>query len=136
MQAPSQPTNSAERAIGAFYQAAVSKDGLVQQLMPEMVHIPMDRPPMVDEHGNEVQGEGLCLSRPSGEKCLVLVTSYPMFAPLAQEFPQFTRVFANYSLETLLVYTQPGYGFLINPRTSFEFHISAQYAESIRGSLG
>ena len=136
MQAPSEPTNSAERAIAAFYQGASSKDVLVQQLMPEMVHLPMDRPPMVDEHGNEVQGEGLCVSRPSGEKCLVLVTSYPMFAPLAQEFPQYTRVFANYSLETVLVYTQPGYGFLLNPRTAFEFHISAQHAESIRSALG
>ena len=136
MQAPSEPTNSAERAIAAFYQGASSKDVLVQQLMPEMVHLPMDRPPMLDEHGNEVQGDGLCVSRPSGEKCLVLVTSYPMFAPLAQEFPQYTRVFANYSLETVLVYTQPGYGFLVNPRTTFEFHISPQHAESIRSALG
>ena len=136
MQAPSEPTNSAERAIAAFYQGASSKETLVQQLMPETVHLPMDRPPMVDEHGNEVQGEGLCVSRPSGEKCLVLVTSYPMFAPLAQEFPQYTRVFANYSLETVLVYTQPGYGFLLNPRTALEFHISAQHAESIRSALG
>lgn len=132
MKAPDQPTNPAERAIAAFREGASSKGELVQRLLAETVHIPMDRPPVVDENGDQVLGEALCITQPSGEECLVLVTSFPMFASMAEEFPRFTQVFADYPVETMLRHTQPGYGFLINPRTRFEFHISARCAESIR----
>lgn len=132
MKAPDEPGNAAEEAIAAFYQGGLSKSQLIERLLAEVVHIPIDETPSVDESGSASEGASLCLPKRDGGQSLVLVTSFPMFAPLAEEFPQYTRVFADHRLETVLVHCHPDYGFIINPRTSFEFAISPPEAAALR----
>ncbi|MCP3983113.1 MAG: hypothetical protein GY723_01915 [bacterium] len=132
MKAPNEPSNRAEQAISDFYQGGVSKTELLELLMSETVHIPMDGHPIVDEQGNATEGDSLCLPKPDGQPCLVLVTSFPMFAPLVEEFPQYSRVFADHSLETIVVHCAPEYGLVINPKTPFEFEISPRQAAALR----
>ncbi|MBW2292439.1 MAG: SseB family protein [Deltaproteobacteria bacterium] len=132
MKAPNEPSNQAEQAIAEFYQCGVSKSDLVERLSSEIVHIPMDGSPIVDEQGNASEGTSLCLPKPSGQRYLVLVTSFPMFAPLVEEFPQYSQTFVNYTLETVLVHTSPEYGFVVNPKTAFEFEISPRDAAVLR----
>ncbi len=132
MKAPNEPSNQAEQAIADFYQSGVSKHDLARRLSSEIVHIPMDGAPSVDEEGNTSEGTSLCLPKPSGQLYLVLVTSFPMFAPMVEEFPQYSRTFVNYTLETGVVHTPPEYGFVINPKTPFEFEISPRDAAVFR----
>ena len=137
MQVPEVATNHAEQAIADYRLGACSLGEVIQHLLPTIVHIPMDRPPIVDEAGNSHAGESLCLQGDAGEVELAMVTSYAMFAAMAEEYPQFSRVFADHPLETVLHYARPDFGFVINPRTDFELRISAACAQSLRtGSVG
>lgn len=132
MKAPNEPSNQAEQAIADFYQHGVSKHEMVERLSSEIVHIPMDAPPGIDEQGNTTEGNSLCLPKAGGLLYLVLVTSFPMFASMVEEFPEYSRTFVDYPLGTVLVHTSPEYGFVVNPKTPFEFEISPRDAAALR----